>query len=191
MNFNQLIQGCFSLLLVNLAVNPAQAAVNFPVSDAPIYQSPISVSLKAGAKSPITEQNLRNILDQMAAAANNQEIDRLLGFYAPNYTGEVTISTATGSETRTMNRTQSRERLELSYQTIQNYQFSYSQQEITISDDGKTAKVVGTSTEEFTLQGKDYRSTSAWTINFQVIDGKILIVSDSSVVMDLQEVSSR
>ena len=127
----------------------------------------------------------------MAAAANNREIDRLLSFYAPNYTGEVTISTPSGSETIGVTRAESRQRLELSYQTIQNYQFSYSQQEITISDDGKTAKVVGTSTEEFTMQGKDYRSTSAWTINFQVIDGKILIVSDNSVVMDLQEVSSR
>lgn len=191
MNFNQLIQGCLSLLLVNLVTNPAQATVNFQQSHSPIQQQSVHLTLKAREKSPITEQNLRNLLEQMATAANNRDVDRLFSFYAPNYTGEVTISTETGSQTRAITREESRERLELSYQTIQNYQFSYSQQDITISDDGKTAKVVGTSTEEFTLQGKDYRSTSAWTINFQVVNGKILIVSDRSVLMDLQEVSSR
>ena len=191
MNFNQLIQGCFSLLLVNLATNPAQATVNFQESHSHFQQQSVHLTLKAREKSPITEAKLRNLLEQMATAANNRDVDRLFSFYAPNYTGEVTISMDTGSETRVITREQSRERLELSYRTIQNYQFAYSQQDITISDDGKTAKVVGTSTEEFTLQGKDYRSTSAWTINFQVVNGKILIVSDSSVLMDLQEVSSR
>ncbi len=137
MNFNQLIQGCFSLLLVNLVTNPAQATVNFQESHSPIQQQSVHLTLKAREKAPITERNLRNLLEQMATAANNRDVDRLFSFYAPNYTGEVTITTATGSETRVITREESRQRLELSYQAIQNYQFSYSQQDITISDDGR------------------------------------------------------
>ena len=185
MYFTKLIQGTLALCVFNLPIAAAEATINF--EGTPKLQKDSLNWTIWGEKSPITEVTIRQSLEEMAAAANNRDIDRLLGFYSPNYSGEVTITTATGPETIQVTREESRERLQLSYQTTEKYNFSYSLQEITISNDGKTAKVIGTSNEDFNLQGQDYRSTSAWVINFELIDGKILIVSDTSTLLDLEE----
>lgn len=129
----------------------------------------------------ITETQIRNILEQMRVATKNKNAETITNFMSPNVAIEITVQAASGSQTLRLKRQEYRQYLEQGFQMMQNYNGSYSNLKVQISPDGKTANATFNVNEEVSFQGQKIRSTSAETIRFELIQGKILATSVKAV----------
>ena len=129
----------------------------------------------------ITEAQIRNILEQMKVATKNKNAEGITKFMSPNVAIEITVQAASGSQTLRLTGQEYRQYLEQGFQMMQNYNGSYSNLKVQINPDGKAATAIFDVNEEVSFQGQKIRSSSAETIRFELIQGKILATSVKAV----------
>lgn len=178
----RLLQAVFTVFAVNLFVfNTAEESHNLTVAAAKNNQN---ITIAAPKESKITEEQVSQILTQIAQALNNRNSQQLMKFLAPKYFEEVTVITPEGPQTFRTNRDEYPQQIEEAKKQMQEYKVSYSNLETKISSQGKKAEINVMITEEFTMKGQKFKGTSSNTTNFELIAGQILATSSKSKVID-------
>lgn len=129
----------------------------------------------------ITETQIRTILEQMRVATKNKNAEGITKFMSPNVAIEITVQGGAGSQTLRLNRQEYAQYLEQGFQMMQNYNGSYSNIKVQVGQNGKTATATFNINEEVLFQGQKISSSSAETIRFELIQGKILATSIKAV----------
>lgn len=156
---------------------PPISAISSPIGDLNLSQAPAD-------DSQLTEEQVRSRFEQLILAIQNQNIDAIVGFYAPNATIEATVNMASGPQViRLRGRQQIRDILELAYPQMKMTAVSYSNLSIAIAPDRKTATLTCTLRQSAIARGQDLQSNAQQKLVFAVINNEILVIEDTSTEM--------
>lgn len=129
----------------------------------------------------ITETQIRQILEQIRAAAKNRNASAIAKFMSPKVAIELTVQSASGSQTIRLSRDEYISYLQQGFAMRESYNTSYSNINIKIAPDGKSAIATFNVTEEVSLGEQTIQSTSSETVKFELMQGQILATSLKAV----------
>jgi|GEM_PF-4513589 len=130
----------------------------------------------------ITDSAIRQTIDSILDAANHRDAEGVAGFLASNATIEMIVDVPGKPQNFRFNRDQYRAYIQQGFGQVKTYRTSYSDFETQIAADGKRAIATFKMTEEATIQDRTLRSTSSQTVEFELIDGQILVTTIKVVV---------
>jgi len=166
--------------LPDIALNHDQPSSQIAHPTEPLMGN-LNVSQAPANASQLTEDQVRSRLDQLIMAIQNQDIDAIVSFYAPNATIEATVNMASGPQViRLRGRQQIRDLLELAYPQMTMTAVSYSNLTIAIAPDRQTATVTCTLTQSAMARGQSLQSNAQQKLVFSLINNEILVVEDIS-----------
>lgn len=143
-----------------------------------------SLSQASANDSQLTEEQVRSRFDQLILAIQNQNIDAIVSFYAPDATIEATVNMASGPQViRLRGRQQIRDILELAYPQMKMTAVSYSNLSILIAPDRKTATLTCTLTQSAIARGQALQSNAQQKLVFTLTNNEILVIEDKSTEM--------
>lgn len=125
----------------------------------------------------ITEAQIRQILEQMKAAAKNRNADAIAKFMSPNVAIEITVQSASGSQTLCLNRDEYIRYLQPGFALRESYYLNYSNINIKISPDEKSAIATFNIAEGVSLGAQTIHRRASESIQFELIQGQILATS--------------
>ncbi|HEY9689322.1 MAG TPA: hypothetical protein V6D46_04960 [Coleofasciculaceae cyanobacterium] len=144
----------------------------------------LDIAQAPASENQLTEDQVRSRLDQLVLAIQNQNIDAIVGFYAPDATIEATVNMASGPQViRLRGRQQIRDILELAYPQMQMTAVSYSDLAIAIAPDRQTATITCTLTQSAIARGQPLQSNAQQKLVFAIINNEILVIEDISKEM--------
>ncbi|NJP08677.1 MAG: nuclear transport factor 2 family protein [Leptolyngbyaceae cyanobacterium RU_5_1] len=119
---------------------------------------------------------IRKILDEMQVAAKKQDTEALVKYLAPDVEIDMTIQSLVGTQTLRLNREQYRQYLEQGFGITQDYSGKYSNLNVQVAANGKTASATYTLVEEVVMKDSAIAITSSTNslIQFELIQGQIL-----------------
>ncbi len=143
-----------------------------------------SLSQASANDSQLTEEQVRSRFEQLILAIQNQNIDAIVSFYAPDATIEATVNMASGPQViRLRGRQQIRDILELAYPQMKMTAVSYSNLSISIAPDRKTATLTCTLTQSAIARGQSLQSNAQQKLVFTITNNEILVIEDTSTEM--------
>ncbi|MBD2074143.1 nuclear transport factor 2 family protein [Phormidium sp. FACHB-592] len=173
-----------SILLASLWLGLTLSATCSTVATA--QQAPDLI--KQSRTSAMSERQIRDILDAMAKATQQQDVDGIVKYMAPKIAIKMTLRLGKASQQLSLTREQYRQYLEQGFALLQRYDSQYKNLKIQIASSGQTGTATYTLLEEATLKGQPGTlvSTSQETVKFERLKGQILataVTSKSTIEM--------
>ncbi len=149
----------------------------------PIKSSrPKSTAISGRKASKISEADIHEILKDLLHSTNNQKIEDLLQYLAPNYTATF----RTDQEEMSLSRKEYKDYLEEGWSGYGFYRARHENETIDISQDQQKASLETDVIEIASLtDGRTVKLRSRQKMMFEIIDGKILITSTEATVDQL------
>jgi ketosteroid isomerase-like protein len=126
----------------------------------------------------LTENSIRNLYDQVAAAASQRDIDATLEHMSEDV--RIHISTAKGS--LDLDATQYRQLLKQGWSGLDAYRMEVAIESIEIAEDGQSATVKDTTKETLTMNGHEMSTGMQETASLRLIDGMPKITRIEAVI---------
>ncbi len=125
----------------------------------------------------ITENDVREIMQDVEKASSNRDIDRVAKYLAPSVVITIEEQTPAGPMRMQMNRDQYISTLREVFSKTSEYEYRQENAVITIGSTGRTATVEADIFEHIVFQGVEKKTMTREKAQLELIDGKILLTS--------------
>jgi hypothetical protein len=144
-------------------------------------------SINSCKKSPpayesITENDIREIMINVENSARNRDIEGVIRYLSPDIVIKISMDTLFGLQTEQWTLTKYKIETENSWALSSSYEYNRENEEITVSDDGKSAIVKTDILEVITVQGQTIRQKTHEKVRIEIIDGKLMVTSIEAYV---------
>ena len=167
-----------SILIASLLLGLTLSATGSTVATA--QQAPDLI--KQSRASAMSERQIRDIFNAMAAATKQKDVNGIVKYMAPQIAIKMTLRLGKSSQQLNLTREEYRQYLEQGFAITQRYSSQYKNLKIQIASGGQAGTATYTLVEEATLKGQPGRlvSTSQETVKFERLKGQILATAVTS-----------
>ena len=125
--------------------------------------------------SDITEQDIREIMDNVEEALLNKDIDGVIKYMSPSVEINISRDTPVGPRTERWTRDKYKAETETALSMVSNYEYRRENQVVKISDDMQSAVVETDVIEVMELFGNRMKTSTHETVVMEIIDGDLLV----------------